>query len=427
MSRPNQFAWLLALSSVMAVECSKPECEVNNSAWICAATTDLTGGERPKLSSRRVNILGDKVTVTGSTTRAEDEVTITQDGAAPVRMGTLGSTGEVRIPPLMGMKTGKANLTIGINPPEPIRIYLEPVFATNSFAGISVDDQPLWVGIGDGKKLVMLSDTRATTSTAPIHFLEYNPDNLTLPVETGKYPRTPILVTLAGAVKFSAHAEHFAIPADTVVLRRCPIGASSCDTQEIWTGYKWAMDMSAGRLGDVLGLIADDAVEAYFISAGWGNANKVSLAMQKAALIAAGDLDDDGKSDFIVWDGTKKLTAFKQTSQSFVEDTSLSQQLSGALSSDVPLQLMIQDMDGDGLEDVVYSMNGQVTWLTHLGLDKEGKATFAKKASGPIETRIVFDSFSVGDLNGDKRPDLAVAAGTSDKKFGYFLNQATSN
>lgn len=119
--------------------------------------------------------------------------------------------------------------------------------------------------------------------------------------------------------------------------------------------------------------------------------------------VAIGDLDGDGVLDIV-------------TANSITPDGSVSVLLGdgiGAFGSaanfdvgDRPVSVAIGDLDSDGALDIVAAneTSGDVSVL--LG---DGNGSFAPAAESPINVGNELSSVAIGFLNGDGRPDLAVA------------------
>jgi hypothetical protein len=98
----------------------------------------------------------------------------------------------------------------------------------------------------------------------------------------------------------------------------------------------------------------------------------------------------------------------------------LSGQITAALGSDKPTALVTNDLDGDGLVDVIYASGTQINWLTNAS---EATAKFTK--GGALSTvGGGIDSLTVGDVDADSKGDLVVAS-KSDKTIKIFINQST--
>ncbi|MFT3681431.1 MAG: FG-GAP-like repeat-containing protein [Ferruginibacter sp.] len=89
-----------------------------------------------------------------------------------------------------------------------------------------------------------------------------------------------------------------------------------------------------------------------------------------------------------------------------------------------PWKMLFSDIDGDGLIDIVTSNASSATISVLRNTSSTGNISFAPKVD--FTTGISLLSMDVGDLDGDGRPDIAIAAGYSgDKKLSLLKNKST--
>ncbi|MBK8553966.1 MAG: VCBS repeat-containing protein [Ignavibacteria bacterium] len=137
--------------------------------------------------------------------------------------------------------------------------------------------------------------------------------------------------------------------------------------------------------------------------------------------VSMGDLNGDGKTDLAV----ANRTGF---SVSVLRNTSTSGGVSFAAKVDFsagssPYSISIGDLDGDGKPDLAVANNGDNTASVYQNTSISGGVSFAAKVdysagSGPV-------SISIGDIDGDGKPDLAVA-NNSGNNASVFLNTSTT-
>jgi hypothetical protein len=406
--------------------CAVDECDKYPERDKCNETDMGSPGGTLTISPRRLNIKGDIVTVTMSAKTSPDDLVTIKQGQLSLELGILGS-GKLTLSGgslnSKGFKPGIATLVIGTQS-EAIRFYLTPIFPAAATASIATNtDIPNWVGISEGKKIVMLSE--ANMGVTPVHFVEYQIDNLLSPWVGGKiYPKLNTKATMTPSLRYSAHPD--ASAGNKVVLRKCPLGSDNCD--EIVTSRDLTADISVSRDNSLLGITTGQTIDAYFISSTFAGApSKEITGVDNPQLIAAGDLDNDGMPDLLVWNGSM-FTALKQTSSTatvpFAIDSDISTEVNNAIGSDKPLAIVIRDIDGDELDDIIYSFAGKINWLNNLGISaQDQKIKFSKNAGSIFMPSNGFDSFSVDDIDADKKSDLAFAH-TSSKQLSYYLNQA---
>jgi hypothetical protein len=141
--------------------------------------------------------------------------------------------------------------------------------------------------------------------------------------------------------------------------------------------------------------------------------------------VAAADLNGDGKPDLIVADNNG-LTIFINTTPAGAATASFAPAQTFSTGGPPPGGVTVADLNGDGKLDLVLgTANNDVRVLLNQTPAGSSTLSFAAPAAfvvGNVTTRV-----AVGDLNGDGKPDLAVCEGLD----GYFqvallLNQTTT-
>ena len=139
--------------------------------------------------------------------------------------------------------------------------------------------------------------------------------------------------------------------------------------------------------------------------------------------IRMSDIDGDGKPDIAV-------TNNSSNNVSILRNTSVSGTVSTATKIDFttgtnPQSLCAGDLDGDGKLDIVTANNGSGTISVLRNTSVPGTVSFATKidfstgaSSGPA-------SVSIGDIDGDGKPDLAVANNNTNT-VSIFRNTSTA-
>ncbi|HRI49712.1 MAG TPA: VCBS repeat-containing protein [Pseudomonadota bacterium] len=408
------------------IGCAVDECEKYAERSVCQTTTPDSGnGGILTISPRRLNIKGDTVVVTMSAkTSATDDVKITQPGMADVALGKLGN-GTVKVPALTSsqLSLGKAYLVVGANAPEPIRFYLSPSYVKSAMNIPTGAEVSLWVGVSLNGNIVSLNDNLSLPP--PVHSGEYGYQSKQLKFNGGfNYPSSA-KGSSSIARKFIGYPNPYID--NTVLLRSCNLGTDTCDN--IQTANKSLLDMAVNRSASILGAILDNQLMVYFIDASFGAATShlANSAILTPKLIATDDLDGDGLSDFVVWNG-KVISVLRQSRSggtiAFNLDMNLSTLLTTAFGNDKPTALVINDVDGDGLQDVVYTtvvnaMN-QVIWLANA---PDAAVKFTR--GGPLNiTSGSADSLAVGDVDLDNKMDIVISS-KSDNTIKTYINQAT--
>src|SRR5665213_3029700 len=143
--------------------------------------------------------------------------------------------------------------------------------------------------------------------------------------------------------------------------------------------------------------------------------------------VAIGDLDGDGKPDLAVANFSgSTVSVLRNTSGSgSITPSSFAAKVDFAVGTD-PQIIVIGDLDGDGKPDlaVVNAGNNTVSVLHNTsGSGSITAASFAAKVD--FATGNYPQSVAIGDLDGDGKPDLAVA-NYSDNTVSVFRNTSAS-
>ncbi|MBM4169755.1 MAG: T9SS type A sorting domain-containing protein, partial [Ignavibacteria bacterium] len=137
--------------------------------------------------------------------------------------------------------------------------------------------------------------------------------------------------------------------------------------------------------------------------------------------VAVGDVDGDGKPDLAVANrSSSTVSVFRNTSTSGT--ISFAPKVDYATGS-WPASVAIGDVDGDGKPDLAVANWGSSTVSVFRNTSTSGTISFASKVdyvtgSGP-------ESVAVGDIDGDGKPDLAVA-NYSSSTVSVFRDTSTS-
>jgi photosystem II stability/assembly factor-like uncharacterized protein len=144
-----------------------------------------------------------------------------------------------------------------------------------------------------------------------------------------------------------------------------------------------------------------------------------------SASIAAGDLDGDGKADLAVANySSSTVSVFRNTGSSSITSSSFAPNVDFATGLR-PVSVAIGDLDGDGKADLAVANNGSSTVSVFRNTGSSGSITpssFAAKVD--FTSGSTPRSVAIGDLNGDGKPDLAVANG-STYTVSVFSNKGT--
>jgi len=141
--------------------------------------------------------------------------------------------------------------------------------------------------------------------------------------------------------------------------------------------------------------------------------------------VAIGDLDGDGKPDLAVTNFNSAVSVFRNTSTSGSVTTGSFASKVDFATGNGSASVAIGDLDGDGKPDLAVANS---TWTSNTvsvlrNTSTSGSISFASKVDFATGTNPY--SVAIGDLDGDGKPDLAVA-NLLDNTVSVFRNTATS-
>lgn len=159
--------------------------------------------------------------------------------------------------------------------------------------------------------------------------------------------------------------------------------------------------VSANRTGNSLSVYLQETSGTFTLSTPLGDVTTTSLARS----VAIGDLDGDGDSDIVsANEGGDCLTVFFQANGNLGSRISL---LGSSLDTDAPFSVAIDDLDGDGDQDVV-SANERGNSLAVFFQSRLGIFTRSQRLGGAGATPGP-QSVAIGDLDGDGDGDIVSA------------------
>jgi hypothetical protein len=122
--------------------------------------------------------------------------------------------------------------------------------------------------------------------------------------------------------------------------------------------------------------------------------------------IAVADLDGDGKLDIIVTEnGNNLVSVYKNNCTPGQIATNLFGPRLDFPTGSQPQRMAVADLDGDGKPDLIVANTGDGTISILQNISEGGTINFAPKVD--ITTGASCDAVAVGDLSGDGKPDIA--------------------
>jgi hypothetical protein len=136
---------------------------------------------------------------------------------------------------------------------------------------------------------------------------------------------------------------------------------------------------------------------------------------------ATGDIDGDGKIDFVI------TNSYNPSSVSIFRNTSSAAAISFAPKVDyaadnAPYSVAIGDLNGDGKPDLAIANNGSNLITVYKNTSTPGNISFAGRIDFTVGTNPY--SVAIGDLDGDGKADLAVTLQGSSSALSVMKNNS---
>lgn len=146
-----------------------------------------------------------------------------------------------------------------------------------------------------------------------------------------------------------------------------------------------------------------------------------------STFINSGDLDGDGKLDIAVtsYSGSNNhVSVFRNTATSGTIDASSFATRADFTTGIFPFSLAIGDLDGDSKPDLVVANNSSDNSVSVLrNTSSSGNVTFTTKVDFPVGVAPI--AVNLGDIDGDAKLDL-ITCNYSNNKISIFRNTATN-
>jgi trimeric autotransporter adhesin len=190
-----------------------------------------------------------------------------------------------------------------------------------------------------------------------------------------------------------------------------------------------AADLDGDGLTDMIGAVNANAVfGAYLNKSTPGNLSFDTAiefgTISNLNLLAISDLDGDGKQDVISASNSgTSLSVHRNTST--VGSISFAAKINYSLGSGSPhpYDLAIADLDGDGKPEIISIIQNYDSLIIFRNTSSAGSISFAAAVS--FATGATPYGLTVGDIDGDGKPDVAVV-NRADETVSVFRNLSTS-
>jgi photosystem II stability/assembly factor-like uncharacterized protein len=216
----------------------------------------------------------------------------------------------------------------------------------------------------------------------------------------------------------------------TSFIKKLQLPSDTVISNDIFPVFVTAGDIDGDGRNDVIGAVRYYTVaDSIFIYRNTTASDSLSFEGRKSvgtgSNVAVGDIDGDGKLDLVLIDNFNTIGILRNTSTP--GNISFAPIIKIALTSS-PHDLAISDVDGDGRADIILSgyKNGTMGILQNISTG--ASISFAPIVEFAANTYAY--NLSVGDLNGDSKPDVIIvarsASNVNQHLISIFKNISTS-
>ncbi len=136
--------------------------------------------------------------------------------------------------------------------------------------------------------------------------------------------------------------------------------------------------------------------------------------------VATGDLDGDGKTDLLTSNGTTSVSAWRNTSTPGTVSFAARQDFTTPGSA---TDVALADIDGDGIMDIICTSTTPNDMSVFKGTSSSGSISMGARTDYAAGANDQY--FTIGDFDGDGKPDVAVSSITSGN-VGVYRNTSVS-
>ncbi len=143
--------------------------------------------------------------------------------------------------------------------------------------------------------------------------------------------------------------------------------------------------------------------------------------------VSIGDIDGDGKPDLVVTNsGSNTVSVFRNTSTPGIINAGSFAAKIDFTTGSTPWSVSVSDLNADGKPDLAVANRAGQSVSVFRNSSTSGVISFLTKVDFPTGSFSAFPySVSIGDLDGDGKPDMAVA-NSGDNTVSVFQNTSTT-